>query len=200
LWLWTWNLDLGLGYRISVKALCGRRRGRPKRAKSEPHGSPNPRTQLNRQTAHRKWTRTKTKSTKDEEKAPALDPATMAIKKSSSAADVLLYLPNIIGYLRVIFTVSSLILMICFPEHWIIAIILYLSSFVGDLLDGLVARKVNQCSTFGGLLDMVTDRCSTAGLLCVLSNEHSEQPVLVLVSRCRYIQCMIQQSIHSCLN
>lgn len=197
-------MDLGLGYRISVKALCGRRRGRPKRAK-KPHGRRkssilNPRTQPNRQTAHRKWTRTKTKSTKDEEKAPALDPATMAIKKSSSAADVLLYLPNIIGYLRVIFTVSSLILMICFPEHWIIAIILYLSSFVGDLLDGLVARKVNQCSTFGGLLDMVTDRCSTAGLLCVLSNEHSEQPVLVLVSRCRYIQCMIQQSIHSCLN
>ena len=29
--------------------------------------------------------------------------------------------------------------------------------------DGLVARKMNQTSTFGGLLDMVTDRCSTLG-------------------------------------
>lgn len=73
--------------------------------------------------------------------------------------------------------------MICYPQRWIVAITLYVSSFVGDLFDGLAARKFDQCSTFGGLLDMVTDRCSTTGLLCVLSNEHSEQPLLVLVSK-----------------
>jgi phosphatidylglycerophosphate synthase len=31
------------------------------------------------------------------------------------------------------------------------------------VIDGLVARKLNQTSTFGGLLDMVIDRCSTLG-------------------------------------
>ena len=72
--------------------------------------------------------------------------------------------------------------MICFPEQWIAAIILYVSSFVGDLFDGMAARKFDQCSTFGGLLDMVTDRCSTAGLLCALSKEYSEKSNLVLVS------------------
>lgn len=41
--------------------------------------------------------------------------------------------------------------------------------------DGLVARKLNQCSTFGGLLDMVTDRCSTMGLLFVLSCDYMPQ-------------------------
>ena len=105
---------------------------------------------------------------------------TMA-SKSTTAGDVLLYVPNLIGYLRVICTVLSLILMICFPQRWIIAVILYVASFVGDLFDGLAARKFDQCSIFGGLLDMVTDRCSTAGLLCVLSHEHNEQPILVLV-------------------
>ena len=73
--------------------------------------------------------------------------------------------------------------MICFPQRWIIAVILYVASFVGDLFDGLAARKFDQCSIFGGLLDMVTDRCSTAGLLCVLSHEHNERPILVLVSK-----------------
>ena len=34
--------------------------------------------------------------------------------------------------------------------------------------DGRFARKFNQCSTFGAVLDMVTDRLSTAGLCCVL--------------------------------
>jgi phosphatidylglycerophosphate synthase len=51
------------------------------------------------------------------------------------------------------------------------------------MFDGMAARKYNQCSTFGGLIDMVTDRCSTAGLLCVLSREYSEEPTLVLVRR-----------------
>jgi phosphatidylglycerophosphate synthase len=105
---------------------------------------------------------------------------TMA-NKSTTAGDVLLYIPNLIGYLRVICTVLSLILMICFPQRWIIAIILYVSSFVGDLFDGIAARKFDQCSLFGGLLDMVTDRCSTTGLLCALSHEHAERPILVLV-------------------
>jgi len=45
---------------------------------------------------------------------------------------------------------------------------LYASSFIGDLFDGIVARKLHQCSMFGSFLDMITDRCSTLGLLFVL--------------------------------
>ncbi len=104
--------------------------------------------------------------------------------KPTSASDVLVYVPNLIGYSRVILTLTSLILMICFPEKWIFATVLYVSSFVGDLFDGMAARKFDQCSTFGGLIDMVTDRCSTAGLLCALSKEYSESAGMVLVSFC----------------
>lgn len=111
--------------------------------------------------------------------------------KTTTAGDVLLYVPNLIGYLRVICTVLSITLMICFPQMWITAIILYVSSFVGDLFDGMAARKFNQCSLFGGLLDMVTDRCSTAGLLCALSHEHSERPILVLVRCTTYFSIVL---------
>jgi CDP-diacylglycerol--inositol 3-phosphatidyltransferase len=38
--------------------------------------------------------------------------------------------------------------------------------------DGLVARKLNQTSEFGGLMDMLTDRLSTLGLLFVLSGDY----------------------------
>lgn len=48
----------------------------------------------------------------------------------------------------------------------------YLYSFAADLFDGMAARKYNQCSSFGGLLDMVTDRCSTLGLLFILYGEY----------------------------
>ncbi|CAM9648702.1 unnamed protein product, partial [Scytosiphon promiscuus] len=45
----------------------------------------------------------------------------------------------------------------------------YLVAFAGDAVDGHLARKFNQASRFGAVLDMATDRCSTAGLLLVLS-------------------------------
>jgi hypothetical protein len=101
----------------------------------------------------------------------------------TTAADVLVYIPNLIGYMRVALTLTSMVLMICFPGHWIVAIGCYVASFVGDLFDGMAARKFDQCSSFGGLIDMVTDRCSTTGLLCVLSREYSSDPTLVLVRR-----------------
>jgi CDP-diacylglycerol--inositol 3-phosphatidyltransferase len=93
--------------------------------------------------------------------------------KIVTASEVLLYVPNLIGYARVLCAVSSFLLMMCAPGTWLLASLLYLANFVGDLVDGWAARKVNQCSSFGGVLDMVTDRCSTAGLLFVLAGEYT---------------------------
>lgn len=91
-----------------------------------------------------------------------------------TADDVLLYIPNLIGYMRIICASIGLLLMICTPQYWLPAILLYLMNFIGDLFDGLVARKYNQCSAFGGVLDMITDRCSTAALLFVLAGEYEQ--------------------------
>jgi len=92
---------------------------------------------------------------------------------ATSPEEVLLFIPNLIGYSRVVFTLSSFVIMVCLPHYWLLAITLYVSSFVGDLLDGMAARKFNQCSSFGGLLDMVTDRCSTLGILYVLGGDYA---------------------------
>ena len=89
-----------------------------------------------------------------------------------TARDVLLYIPNLIGYARVLLTIASFIVMMVLPERWLTAVVLYLASFGGDLVDGIAARKFHQTSSFGGVLDMVTDRCSTLGLLFVLAGEY----------------------------
>ena len=106
-------------------------------------------------------------------------------RTTTTPSDVLLYIPNIIGYSRVLFTLCSFVIMLAVDNNntssyssssdssslWpFIAISLYIASFVGDLFDGLIARKLNQTSEFGSLLDMITDRCSTMGLLFVLSS------------------------------
>ncbi|GAB1199182.1 hypothetical protein APSETT444_008528 [Aspergillus pseudonomiae] len=42
--------------------------------------------------------------------------------------------------------------------------------FAPNLIDGYAARYFNQSTTFGAVLDMVTDRCTTACLLVFLSS------------------------------
>ena len=70
----------------------------------------------------------------------------------------LFYIPNLIGYLRII------LLFIAYnslPSSYGLFAISYFTSFALDALDGIAARAFNQCSTFGSILDMLTDRIAT---------------------------------------
>ncbi|KAB1207511.1 CDP-diacylglycerol--inositol 3-phosphatidyltransferase 1 [Morella rubra] len=90
---------------------------------------------------------------------------------------VYLYIPNIIGYIRVI--INCIAFAQSFSNKGLFAV-LYLFSFVCDAVDGWCARKFNQVSTFGAVLDMITDRISTACLLVILSQVY--RPGLVFLS------------------
>ncbi|XP_078439471.1 putative CDP-diacylglycerol--inositol 3-phosphatidyltransferase 2 [Wolffia australiana] len=94
----------------------------------------------------------------------------MAGQKVEKRPSVYLYIPNIIGYIRVLMNVVAFA--ICFSNKRLFSI-LYFLSFVCDGLDGWFARKFNQVSTFGAVLDMVTDRVSTTCLLAILSQIYS---------------------------
>lgn len=59
-----------------------------------------------------------------------------------SSIDVLLYYPNLIGYLRVIFMLLSFVFS---KSSWNLSVSFYLLAFVGDVVDGYVARAFNQC-------------------------------------------------------
>ncbi|ESQ53102.1 hypothetical protein EUTSA_v10026160mg [Eutrema salsugineum] len=79
---------------------------------------------------------------------------------------VYLYIPNIVGYMRVL--LNCIAFAVCFSNKTLFSL-LYFFSFCCDAVDGWCARKFNQVSTFGAVLDMVTDRVSTACLLVILS-------------------------------
>lgn len=59
-----------------------------------------------------------------------------------TSTDVLLYYPNIIGYLRVLCMLLSFVFA---KTAWEISVTFYLLAFVGDVVDGYVARAFNQC-------------------------------------------------------
>lgn len=76
--------------------------------------------------------------------------------------------PNLApGYFRIVLAIASLYYM---PLHPRTCSLLYSISCLLDALDGYAARYFNQSTTFGAVLDMVTDRCTTACLLVFLSS------------------------------
>ncbi|GAB4853167.1 CDP-diacylglycerol-inositol 3-phosphatidyltransferase [Ancistrocladus abbreviatus] len=101
----------------------------------------------------------------------------MADKPKLQMHTIYLYIPNIIGYFRVL--LNCVAFELCFSHKWLFAV-LYFTSFACDALDGWFARKFNQVSTFGAVLDMVTDRVSTACLLALLAQIY--RPGLVFLS------------------
>jgi CDP-diacylglycerol--inositol 3-phosphatidyltransferase len=92
------------------------------------------------------------------EQKPGLSPAD---HKRQEFRRILLFLPNVIGYVRIFFLASAYFF---FWSHPGIFGILYTLSVSLDFFDGIIARKFNQCSSFGAWLDVIVDNLSR-GLL-----------------------------------
>jgi CDP-diacylglycerol--inositol 3-phosphatidyltransferase len=93
----------------------------------------------------------------------------MATTKPPGAGSVWLYLPNLIGYARVLTILGAAA---CGTDPALTApfFLLYATSYLLDAFDGPAARYLGQTSRFGAVLDMVTDRVSTALLLGLLAH------------------------------
>lgn len=88
-------------------------------------------------------------------------------KENYKRENIFLFWPNIIGYSRIVLAFASLYYM---PLHPRTCSLLYSVSCLLDALDGYAARYFEQSTKFGAVLDMVTDRCTTACLLVFLSS------------------------------
>ncbi|XP_050715674.1 uncharacterized protein LOC126998242 [Eriocheir sinensis] len=87
---------------------------------------------------------------------------------------VLLYVPNLIGYIRLSLLLLAFCLLHSSSPAWFVSF--YTGSIVLDGFDGFAARKLHQCSLFGAWFDVVLDNLSR-GLLW--THIH---PLLYLVS------------------
>lgn len=83
------------------------------------------------------------------------------------ADNIFLFVPNLIGYGRIILALLSFYYM---PTNHIMAASMYILSGFLDAFDGHAARLLNQGTKFGVMLDMLTDRCGTMCLLVTLSH------------------------------
>jgi CDP-diacylglycerol--inositol 3-phosphatidyltransferase len=79
---------------------------------------------------------------------------------------VYFFWPNLIGYARILLACAAFYM--CFSNPYLFYSFYAVSQLL-DAVDGNVARAFGQETRYGAVLDMVTDRCSTAALLTVLS-------------------------------
>ncbi|TGZ75843.1 hypothetical protein CRM22_000156 [Opisthorchis felineus] len=86
--------------------------------------------------------------------------------RTATDNSVFLFVPNIIGYGRIILLLYS-----CWhmrTDCWL-TVFAYVVSGLLDAVDGYAARALNQSSRFGAMLDMLVDRCATMCLLACLA-------------------------------
>ncbi len=78
-------------------------------------------------------------------------------------------LPNIITTVRFLISLVVLVLLLDGrPGSLRIALVLYVVAGITDLLDGYVARKMNQVSSFGRIADPFVDKILICGALIIL--------------------------------
>ncbi|KAK4014090.1 hypothetical protein OUZ56_026635 [Daphnia magna] len=73
---------------------------------------------------------------------------------SSSNLAIPFYVPNLIGYARLVLIIAAHHIKDESPET---AVLLYAIFAACDGIDGYAARKLNQCSSFGAWLDVIID-------------------------------------------
>jgi CDP-diacylglycerol---glycerol-3-phosphate 3-phosphatidyltransferase len=94
--------------------------------------------------------------------------------------------PNIITLSRIPLMFVIVGLMYCdFTGAPSLAFWLFIIAAVGDWYDGYLARKMKIVSTFGKLMDALTDKIMVLGLVVAFVDRHTIPVVLALITLCR---------------
>ncbi|GAB1861537.1 CDP-diacylglycerol--inositol 3-phosphatidyltransferase [Camponotus japonicus] len=104
----------------------------------------------------------------------------------TESENIFLFVPNIIGFGRVILALISFYFM---PTNYIIATWCYIVSALLDAIDGHAARYYNQSTKFGAILDQLTDRVGTMCLMVTLCLFYPTYTFWFQLSMCIDITC-----------
>lgn len=77
-----------------------------------------------------------------------------------------LYVANLVDYCRILALIIAVLVEKVFPQ---MTIALLCVSDGLDSIDGYLARKLNQTSTLGAVLDMATDRAAPAAIAILIA-------------------------------
>jgi phosphatidylglycerophosphate synthase len=110
------------------------------------------------------------------------------MSKSVLIISGLVQLPNVISASR--FVLSALMILTISQHLWLVSSALFLLAVASDLLDGALARRRNQVTKIGGLIDHAADATFvTVTIICLaLQQERSLLlPILIILAFAQYV-------------
>lgn len=92
-------------------------------------------------------------------------------------------LPNKLTLLRIILVPFFVVaILIDFPFHYFVALLLFIAASITDMLDGKIARKYNLITNFGKFCDPLADKILvTSALLCLLQQGLCDSVVIIIL-------------------
>ncbi len=88
-----------------------------------------------------------------------------------------LTIPNLLSVLRI--AVIPFILINYISGNYVAASIILMISGITDMLDGLIARKFNQISNLGKILDPLADKLTMASVVFVIAIQHYQIKIML---------------------
>ena len=98
-------------------------------------------------------------------------------------------IPNIISMVRILLVAPSAYFIIV--ENYIAAAILLVVSGLSDMFDGIIARKCNQITKLGQILDPVADKLTLAAVVISFSFVFPEITPLAIILVCKELLMLI---------
>jgi len=100
--------------------------------------------------------------------------ATILLGRHMARNPNLAALPNLLTYGRIaLVPVIAILLVIGTPSLRWIALVLYLAAAISDFFDGYLARKWNQGTELGRMLDPIADKLLVGALVAVFAWDHT---------------------------
>jgi len=120
---------------------------------------------------------------------PSGETAPLTTPPTKTLQDVWWLVPNVLGYFRIFLGTSVLWLP---TSYYLLAAGMYFTCHFLDLFDGQIARKLNQTSQFGAVLDYTSDVvCHTSMLMALASVVPSQLLPLAIVMMVEVVGCVV---------